>query len=89
MSLAKPTAEQSAAAVAALELFDDPAWMTEDERRALTVVIEGIKAHARGEDLTPSAEGMPLKMRLIRRVDISFFTPTAPRPRLVVAKEVL
>ncbi len=58
---------------------------TVDELEAVEIVRDAVAAISRGEDLSPTPEGQPLKKRLIRRIEVSFFHPNAARPKKVTA----
>ena len=63
----------------------DLSLITPDELVALQIVREALQGIANGEDLNPPPDGAPLKKRLCRRVDVSWFHPNTPRPRKVIA----
>jgi hypothetical protein len=59
--------------------LDNPVVLTPDELTCLRIMREACEDILKGGDISPPAEGTQ-KLRLSRRVNVGFFTHTAPRP---------
>ena len=71
--------EQAQAAIDALTPFNNealvPVTITHDELAAIRIALDALKGVANEEVLEPWQEGLPMKLRQVRRVAISFFHP--------------
>jgi hypothetical protein len=85
MSKEKPLPELTEAqtnakkVLAVLPLIDNPLTLSPDELVCLKLLRDACEDILKGGDISPAAPGTH-KLRLIRRVQIGFFTAEAPRP---------
>lgn len=67
--------------------LDNPLVLAPDELICLRIIREACEDIVKGGDISPPPEGMH-KLRLIRRVQIGYFTANAPRPSQVITQKV-
>jgi len=89
MSKTKPL--ETEIQVHAQKLLDDlaplesPLVLSPDELTCVRILREACEDILKGGDISPAPEGQH-KLRLIRRVNIGFFTANAPRPQQVITQ---
>lgn len=66
------------AALRGLEPLRGSELLTSDERKALEIVMDALRAVAAGETLAPWKEGDPMTMRRVRRIEVHYYHPAAP-----------
>jgi hypothetical protein len=85
--------EEAQAALEKLSALDNaalvPNIITPDELVAVRLVLAALKGIAAGDVLEPWKEdsGIPLKRRLVTRIDVRYFHPNAPRETPVPVEE--